>query len=125
MTLGLGQNVKRYRQAAKLLQMNLAFESEMERSHVSRTERDASNPSLFALATICHVLKITLSELFEGITDTIAPTSQGGPKRLTEHRNSRPILSITLRFASSQFTQYFFRPLLHAQVGGHRLTALR
>lgn len=80
-TLALGQNVKRHRHAAKLSQMNLAFESEMERSHVSRIERGVSNPSLFALATICHVLKITLSELFDGITDTIAPTSQGGPVR--------------------------------------------
>jgi transcriptional regulator with XRE-family HTH domain len=80
-TLALGQNVKRYRHAAKLSQMNLAFESEMERSHVSRIERGVSNPSLSALATICHVLKITLSELFEGINDTIAPTTQSGPLR--------------------------------------------
>ncbi|MGF6213419.1 helix-turn-helix domain-containing protein [Comamonas sp. 4034] len=80
-TLALGQSVKRHRHAAKLSQMNLAFEAEMERSHVSRIERGVSNPSLFALATICHVLKITLPELFEGITDTIAPTAQGGPVR--------------------------------------------
>lgn len=80
-TLALGRNVKRYRHSAKLSQMKLAFEAEMERSHVSRIERGVSNPSLFALATICHVLKITLPELFDGVNDTIAPTAQGGPLR--------------------------------------------
>ena len=80
-TLALGQNVKRYRHAAKLSQMNLAFAAELERSHVSRIERGVSNPSLFALATICNVLGITLAQLFEGIPDTIAPTAKGGPLR--------------------------------------------
>ena len=44
-TLALGQNVKRHRHAAKLSQMNLAFESEMERSHVSRIERGCRRAS--------------------------------------------------------------------------------
>lgn len=80
-TLALGQNVKRFRHAAKFTQMKLAFDAELERSHVSRIERGVSNPSLFALATICNVLGITLAQLFEGVADTIAPTAKGGPLR--------------------------------------------
>jgi transcriptional regulator with XRE-family HTH domain len=101
-TLALGQNVKRHRHAAKLSQMSLAFEAEIERSHVSRIERGVSNPSLFALATICHVLKITLPELFEGITATIAPTSKGGPIRrknqsILENAPPKPSRKMPLR----------------------------
>lgn len=102
LTLALGQNVKRYRHAAKILQMTLAFESEMERTHVARIERGVSNPWQFAPATIYHVLKITLSELFDGIKDTIAPTTQGGPQRrknqsILEKETPRPSRKIPLR----------------------------
>jgi transcriptional regulator with XRE-family HTH domain len=77
----LGQNLKRYRIEADLSQMELAFRGELERSYVSRIERGLTNPSLFALATLCHALKITLPKLFEGISETIAPTTKGGPFR--------------------------------------------
>jgi transcriptional regulator with XRE-family HTH domain len=81
LTKKLGSNLKRYRIEADISQMELAFRAELERSHVSRIERGVTNPSLFALATICHVLKITLPQLFEDITATIAPTLEGGPYR--------------------------------------------
>jgi len=80
-TLALGQNVKQFRIAAEMSQIELAFDAELERSHISRIERGVGNPSLLTLATLCHCLGITLPVLFEGISATLPPTAQGGTLR--------------------------------------------
>jgi transcriptional regulator with XRE-family HTH domain len=53
----------------------------MERTHVSRIERGVANPSLFVLANLAYVFKISLSRLFEGIFVTMAPPFDGGVAR--------------------------------------------
>lgn len=80
-TLALGQNVKQFRITAEMSQIELAFDAELERSHISRIERGVGNPSLLTLATLCHCLGITLPVLFEGISATLPPTAQGGTLR--------------------------------------------
>ena len=80
-TLALGLNLKTFRQAASKTQEELAYDAEVERSRISKIEGGFINPSLMTLATLCHSLRITLPMLFEGITATLAPVSEGGIKR--------------------------------------------
>ena len=80
-TLALGQNVKQFRIAAEKSQVELAFDAELERSHISRIERGVGNPSLLTLASLCYCLGITLPVLFEGIAATLPPTAEGGTLR--------------------------------------------
>lgn len=81
LTIALGQNLRRIRNEAEFTQVNLAFEAEVERSRISKIECGYVNPSLLTLGTICYCLGITLPELFEGITETFAPSAQGGRLR--------------------------------------------
>ena len=80
-TLALGQNLQRHRLAAKKTQVDLAYDSEVERSRISKMETGRINPSLLTLATLCYSLGITLPTLFEGITATMKPVAEGGDKR--------------------------------------------
>ena len=80
-TKALGDKLRNYRLAAQLTQEQLAHDVEMERSRVSKMESGRLNPSLLTLATLCHCLNITLSELFDGVTETMPPASQGGALR--------------------------------------------
>lgn len=80
-TLALGQNLKRHREAAKKTQVELAYDAEVERSRISKIECGYVNPSLLTLATLCYSLGITLPTLFEGITATMKPVAEGGEKR--------------------------------------------
>jgi transcriptional regulator with XRE-family HTH domain len=82
-TLALGSNLKRYREAIKKTQVDLAYDAEVERSRISKIECGYVNPSLLTLATLCYSLGITLPQLFEGISETMPPTSQGGMLRRT------------------------------------------
>jgi transcriptional regulator with XRE-family HTH domain len=82
-TLALGSNLKRYREAIKKTQVDLAYDAEVERSRISKIECGYVNPSLLTLATLCYSLGITLPQLFEGISVTMPPTSQGGMLRRT------------------------------------------
>ena len=80
-TLALGQNLKRHREAANKTQVELAYDAEVERSRISKIECGYVNPSLLTLATLCYSLGITLPTLFEGITATMKPVAEGGDKR--------------------------------------------
>ncbi|WP_296509536.1 helix-turn-helix transcriptional regulator [Rhodoferax sp.] len=80
-TLALGQNLKRHREAANKTQVDLAYDAEVERSRISKMETGRINPSLLTLATLCYSLGITLPTLFEGITATMKPVAEGGDKR--------------------------------------------
>lgn len=80
-TRSLGSNLKRLREAAHKTQEELAYEAEIERSRISKLEGGHINPSLLTLSTLCHCLGITLSQLFDGITATVPPVSQGGKPR--------------------------------------------
>ncbi|MBT2335026.1 helix-turn-helix transcriptional regulator [Variovorax paradoxus] len=80
-TLALGVNLRHLREQAGLTQLQLAFDAEVERSRISKIERGHINPSLLTLATLCHCLKVTLPQLFEGINETLPPSWMGGTLR--------------------------------------------
>ena len=80
-TKALGIKLRKYRLVAQLTQEQLAHEAEIERTRVGKMESGRLNPSLLTLATLCHCLNITLSELFDGVTETMPPASQGGALR--------------------------------------------
>jgi transcriptional regulator with XRE-family HTH domain len=61
----------------------LAYDAEVERSRISKIECGYVNPSLLTLATLCYSLGITLPALFDGITATMPPVSEGGTPRRT------------------------------------------
>lgn len=81
LTKAVGENIRKLRQAAGLTQVDLAFDAEVERSRISKLERGHVNPSLLTLAVICNCLGTTLPALFDGVTQTLAPTSRGGGAR--------------------------------------------
>ncbi|WP_366919327.1 helix-turn-helix domain-containing protein [Variovorax ginsengisoli] len=81
LTIAMGQNLRRIRKASGKTQVMLAFEAEVERSRISKLECGYINPSLLTLGSICYCLGTTLSVLFEGITETVPPSSKGGPLR--------------------------------------------
>jgi transcriptional regulator with XRE-family HTH domain len=80
-TLAVGANIRRYRQATGKTQVELAYDAEVERSRISKLECGLINPSLLTLATLCYSLGITLAKLFEGVTATLPPMAEGGPRR--------------------------------------------
>ena len=80
-TLALGQNLKRHREAIKKTQVELAYDAEVERSRISKIECGYVNPSLLTLATLCYSLGITLPKLFEGIVAVMPPVAEGGIRR--------------------------------------------
>lgn len=80
-TLALGRNLRRLREAAGITQLELAFDAEVERSRISKIERGHINPSVLTLATLCHCLHIKLGDLFEGIDETLPPSWMGGELR--------------------------------------------
>ena len=63
----------------------------MERSRISKLENGHINPSLLTLATLCHCLGITLAELFDGVTATLPPASQGGELRRRNQAHAEKI----------------------------------
>ncbi|MGO4396192.1 helix-turn-helix domain-containing protein [Variovorax sp. M-6] len=81
LTIALGQNLQRIRIASGKTQVVLAFEAEVERSRISKIECGYVNPSLLTLGSICYCLGTTLPVLFEGITETFAPSAKGGSLR--------------------------------------------
>lgn len=81
LTLAVGQNLRRHRLAVGKTQLELAYDAEVERSRISKLETGLVNPSLLTLGTLCHCLGITLPALFAGISITIPPLAEGGPRR--------------------------------------------
>jgi transcriptional regulator with XRE-family HTH domain len=82
-TIALGLSLKRHRELVNKTQIELAYDAEVERSRISKIECGYVNPSLLTLATLCYSLGITLPVLFEGITATMPPVSEGGTPRRT------------------------------------------
>lgn len=76
-SIALGRRVKQCRHAADKSQETLAFEAQVDRTYISAIERGVANPSIETLASICHVLGVTLAELFEPLSDvSLAPTGE-------------------------------------------------
>lgn len=77
LAIALGRRVKECRHQAGKSQETVAFEAGIDRTYISAVERGAANPSIEALANICHTLNVTLSELFKPLDDvSLAPTGE-------------------------------------------------
>jgi len=91
----VGHNLKRIRLAAGMSQAELAFAAEINRTFVSDIERGLANPSVLTLATLCYVLEVTLSELFNEVEACPPGLVEGRrqnaakPKRPTQNRRLR------------------------------------
>lgn len=80
-TQAIGNNLRHFRQQSGMTQLELAMEGEVERTRVSKLELGLVNPSVLTLATLCHVLGITLADLFGDIRLAHPPTTEGGTLR--------------------------------------------
>lgn len=72
----VGERVKACRIEADKSQEELAHEACLDRTRVSAIERGVANPTVETLATICHVLGITLSDLFEPLKLALKPSGE-------------------------------------------------
>jgi transcriptional regulator with XRE-family HTH domain len=91
----LGQNLKKVRISMGMSQAELAFAAEMNRTFLSEIERGLANPSILTLATLCHVLRVTLAELFVEV-ETCPPGSVEG-RRENAAKPERPLQNRRLR----------------------------
>ena len=74
-SVALGKRLKQCRHEADKSQETLAFEAHVDRTYISAIERGIANPSIETLANICHVLGVTLAELFAPLDGvSLAPT---------------------------------------------------
>ena len=100
LTKALGENLRRYRKAAGMTQVDLAYDCELERTRVSKMENGLLNPGLLTMATLCYCLKIKLEQLFEGIDATHPPTAHGGKlRRLNQATLDKPPQKLAKRYA--------------------------
>ncbi|GEP95516.1 MULTISPECIES: helix-turn-helix domain-containing protein [Chitinophaga] len=60
-----GANLKRLREGKGMTQTDLAFEADIEPSHISRIERGTTNTSLTTIVTLADALKVHPSELMK------------------------------------------------------------
>lgn len=76
-SLALGKRIKQCRHLANKSQETLAFDAQVDRTYISAIERGVANPSIETIANICFALSVTLSELFEPLSDVaLAPTGE-------------------------------------------------
>ena len=61
----LAGNVREPRGERHLSQENLAFEAGVDRTLVSKIEREVANPGLLVLSKICAVLDVPIARLFQ------------------------------------------------------------
>jgi transcriptional regulator with XRE-family HTH domain len=80
-TLAIGGALRTQREARGLTQLSLAMSAEVERTRISKLELGLVNPSVLSLASISHVLGITLADLFANIRLSHPPTYEGGELR--------------------------------------------
>jgi DNA-binding XRE family transcriptional regulator len=72
----VGERIKACRIEADKSQEELAYEACLDRTRVSAIERGVGNPTVETLATICYVLGITLSDLFQPIELALRPSGE-------------------------------------------------
>ena len=80
-TKAIGSALRARREALELTQLSVAFSAEVERTRIGKLEAGLVNPSVLSLASICHVLGITLADLFADIRLSHPPTTEGGELR--------------------------------------------
>lgn len=95
-TQAIGNAIRERRQALEMTQLNLSMAGEIERTRVSKLELGLVNPSVLSLASICHVLGITLADLFANIRLSHPPTTEGGaPRRANQAILDKPTKPLT------------------------------
>jgi transcriptional regulator with XRE-family HTH domain len=63
--ISLGEALKRARKVCEKSQDELAYEAEIDRSHVGRVERGDNNVAVLTLVRLCKVLGISLEDLMK------------------------------------------------------------
>ena len=63
----LGMRVRYLRKQKGLSQLDLSFESGVNKNYISDLERGDRNPTLLVLERIANSLGVTLEDLFKGI----------------------------------------------------------
>lgn len=68
----IGSNIKRYREEAKLTQVQLAEQAKISISYLSKVEAAGCNKglSISVLNQIANVLDVEISEFFKEVSDT-------------------------------------------------------
>ena len=72
----IGASLKKYRHAKDISQEKLGLDAGVDRTYVSQIERGVGNPSVLTLANLCHILGITLADLFASVTVSVEPDDQ-------------------------------------------------
>ena len=65
--LQLGMRIRYLRKQLRMSQLDLAYESEVNKNYLSDLERGRRNPSVLILDRIAKALNIDLATLFKGI----------------------------------------------------------
>lgn len=63
----LGMRIRYLRKQAKMSQLDLSLESEVNKNYISDLEKGRRNPSVLVLNKIAFALNIDLATLFKGI----------------------------------------------------------
>jgi len=64
----LGLNLRRFREAKSLTQERLGERAELDPTYISGIERGVRNPSVLSLVRVAKALKVSVSELCEGVS---------------------------------------------------------
>lgn len=74
----LARNIKKLRAERGLAQERLGFDAEVDRTLVSKIEREIANPTLDVLVKISVCLQVPLNGLFDGVEADGEPLGGGG-----------------------------------------------
>ena len=69
----LGGELQRRRQAAGLTQEALAARADVDRTYVSKLERDLQSPTVDVLVQLCRAMSVRASEMLALIEDDLVP----------------------------------------------------
>ncbi|TAG47920.1 MAG: XRE family transcriptional regulator [Betaproteobacteria bacterium] len=90
-TKAVGAALRARREKLELTQADVAYAGELERTRIGKMEGGHVNASVLSLASVCHVLGITLADLFADIRLSHPPTTEGGePRRVNQAVLDKP-----------------------------------
>lgn len=74
----LASNIRELRAIKGLAQEKLGFEADVDRTLVSKIEREIANPTLEVLSRLCVCLEVPLGRLFDGRDEEVSLLGGGG-----------------------------------------------
>lgn len=80
--MGIGEKIRKVREAKKLSQKEVALALDMDQSQYSKIEKDKNDPTTSTLEKICNALKIEVAELF--VSDEVFKEVDSLDKSLVE-----------------------------------------